>query len=350
MRYFAGSRTGLVFLAAALFAIPAVASTSRIYVTNRAGTTVEVIDPQTDKVIQTISGIEVPQSVHFSPDGSRIYLDEGSRNLLHVIDRKTGKILKSIPIGGHTGYVDDIAVTKDGKQILVCIRATPGALDFIDTTTLERVKTIPFESGLHDIEMTEDGKYAVVGSPEGKVLSVIDVERREVVWDTKFNEGVMTFTIENRPQGAAGRVFVNLEDLNGFAVVDFAKHAEVARITLPDKPTGFTGVGSPSHGIRVAPDGRTLWVNSKPANSVFVYSLPDLKLVGRVAMPELNIPGIAPIGAQPDWITFTPDSKKVYITNAKLRSVSVIDAQSLKLVTTIPVGEVPERINTLDLP
>jgi YVTN family beta-propeller protein len=60
--------------------------------------------------------------------------------------------------------------------------------------------------------------------------------------------------------------------------------------------------------------------------------------------------GQSPSGAVPEWITFTPDNKTVYISNSASRSVSAIDTATLKQVAVIPVGEVPKRINTLVLP
>ena len=158
---------------------------------------------------------------------------------------------------------------------------------------------------------------------------------------------------ETDPDGSTGRIFVQLSGFHGFAVVDFAKRAEVARIKLPDQPGGF-GIaegraGVPSHGIGVAPDGKSLWVNSTLANAVFKYSLPDLKLIGHAQLPEVHPLGREPTGAVPDWIAFTPDSKLVYVANSALRSVSVIDAQTLKEVARIPVGEVPKRMNVLVL-
>ena len=92
-----------------------------------------------------------------------------------------------------------------------------------------------------------------------------------------------------------------------------------------------------------------LWVTSIQANAVYAYSLPDLQPLGQVALLELKLPGRAPIGAVPNWVTFTPDSRLLYISNAAARSVSVIETGSLKLIATIPVGEVPKRINTLVL-
>src|SRR5713101_9440722 len=47
---------------------------TRIYVTNSASDTIDVIDPTTNKVVQVIHGIELPHGIVFSPDGTRIYV------------------------------------------------------------------------------------------------------------------------------------------------------------------------------------------------------------------------------------------------------------------------------------
>jgi len=331
-----------------LIAMPLVAGTTRIYVDNYAGTTIYVVDPATNKVVQVIEGIEEPQSSHFSTDGTRVYISNGADNVLEVVDRKTGKHLKRIPL---SGYPNDLAVTNDGKRVLVCIRSLPGVLDIIDTTTLEKVKSIPVKSGLHDIFLTRDGKYAVADREEGKTVTVFDLQNDQVAWEVSFDSMVMPVTVESGLDGSGRRIFLQLRGMNGFAVVDFATHKEVARIKLPDQPSGFGNCGGvPSHGIAITPDGNTLWVNSCPANSVFVYSLSDLHLVGHVALPELKLTGISPIGAAPNWITFTPDSRRAYITNRALRSVSAVDTEKMKLLAVIPVGESPDRISTLALP
>jgi YVTN family beta-propeller protein len=184
-------------------------------------------------------------------------------------------------------------------------------------------------------------------------MIAIDVATEQVIWQLYFDQGVRPMTIEARPDGSTGRIFVQLSNLNGFAVVDFAAQNEVARIKLPDQPTGF-GVeegrtDTPSHGMGVAPDGKSLWVTSVFANAVFIYALPELKLVGHVPLPELRLEGRTPIGALPNWVTFTPDSKFLYVSNSGTRSVSVVDTQGRKVVDVVPVGEVPKRINTLAL-
>ena len=80
---------------------------------------------------------------------------------------------------------------------------------------------------------------------------------------------------------------------------------------------------------------------------MFVYSLADLKLLGEIALPALKLPGRGPIASVPNWVTFTPDSKTIYISNASMRSVTAIDTARMKVKAVVRVGEVPKRINML---
>src|SRR5690242_9415075 len=111
-----------------LLVAPLTARTVRIYVANKAGTAIEVIDPATNKVVRSIGDLEAPEVARFSPDGGRVYITHGGEDALLVMDGKSGKYIKKVPI---TGAPNDIAVTNDGKLILVCIRSTPGGLDVI---------------------------------------------------------------------------------------------------------------------------------------------------------------------------------------------------------------------------
>jgi YVTN family beta-propeller protein len=323
---------------------------SLIYITNSAADTIDVVDPVTNKVVQVIGGIELPHGVNFSADGTRVYVSNESESVLDVLDRATGQIVKKVALSARP---NNLTVTKDGRRVLVGIRTLPGAVDVIDTASLARVKTIPVNRSVHNIYVTPDGQYAVVGSIESRSATVIDLETDQIAWEVQFDRGVRPMAFETNPDGSTRRIFVELSGLHGFAVVDFAKRAEVARIALPKEPAGF-GVaegrtGTPCHGIGIAPDGKSLWVNSTFANAVFAYSLPELKVIGYSALPLVHPFGHAPTSAVPEWITFTPDSRTVYVSNSAARSVSAIDTKTLKSIAVIPVGEVPKRINTLVL-
>jgi YVTN family beta-propeller protein len=337
-----------------LLAVPLDAGTARIYVTNRGGTTISVIDPATNTVVDTIRGLESPEVVRFSPDGSRLYIGLRSEDNLYVMDRASGKTIKKVPL---SGWANDALVTSDGRLILVAIRNTgkeaedAGALDIIDAESLTMIKSIPTKRGLHDLALTGDNKFVAAGSPGGQVLTVFDLQGKEIAWELPFDQGILPVIIESNPDGSGKRIFAQLNGTNGFAVVDFATHKEITRIVNPDEPKGFPpGCEGISHGIGISPDNKTLWTNSRPANAVFVYSLPDLKLLGHVPLPETPVAGKAPRGGGPAWITFTPDSKTVYVSTCGTKSVTAIDVSAIKEVTTIPVGEMPDRISTLVIP
>lgn len=340
-----GSVAALLFT---LAAFSATAETVRVYVTNSAGDSVHVIDAATNKVVQVIKGVESAHGVTFSPDGARVYISNEHDVTLDVMDRKTGAMIKKIPLSSRP---NNIAVTADGKRVVVAIAREPAALDIIDTVTLTRSKSIPMNGRLHNTYVTPDSKFAVSGSVRSEFLNVVDLATEQVAWEIKMKGGVRPMTFETNADGSTKRIFVQHSDLNGFSVVDFAQRKEVARITLPDEPNGYAPshrLGSPSHGIGVAPNGKTLWVTSIPANAVFVYSLPDLKLEGHVPLPAKTIAGCdKPIPAVPNWVTFTPDSKQIYISNAAAMSVTAIDVDARKVVAVIPVGQVPKRIATL---
>jgi len=332
----------VVLTAAIAVALTAVAGASsvRIIQTNSAGPTVHLIDPATNTVVGVINGIEVNHGATSAPDGSRFYISNEAEKTLDVVDTKTLKVIKSIPL---TAHPNNVSISKDGKRVYVAIAAAPGAVDVIDTATMTRAKSIPVKGSAHNTYVTPDGKYVICGSVAGKLMTVIDQKTEEPLWSVAFDAGVRPIAFEKKADGSTGRVFVQLSDFNGFAIVDFDQRKEVGRVELPEvseKERVTEGLqGSPSHGIGVTPDGKTLWVLSKMNSHIYEYSMPDLKLMGD-----------APTGHHPDWLTFTPDSKSVYIANAGSNSVTVVDIASRKVVKEIPVGYVPKRNATAVLP
>jgi YVTN family beta-propeller protein len=312
----------------------------RIIQTNSAGDAVDVIDPLTNKVVGEIQGIEVNHGVAVAPDGSRIYVSDEAQSTLDVADGKTLKVTKRIPLSGHP---NNIALTPDGRRIYVAITEATGGLDVIDTDSLQDIKTIPIKGGIHNPYVTPDGKYAVAGSILGRTVNVIDVPTNELAWSVPMGQGVRPMAISTNPDGSSKWIFVQLSDLNGFAVVDFATRKEIKRLQNPDLPPGRETVpqgADPSHGIAVTSDGKTLVVNSRLNNALYTYSLPDLKVTGTVFLG----------GKGAAWLTLTPDGKTAYVANAVTNDVSVVDIKALKEVALIPVGFVPKRNATGMLP
>jgi YVTN family beta-propeller protein len=316
------------------------AATVRIVQTNAAGDSVMLIDPVTNKVVGEIKDVEVNHGAAVAPDGSRFYITNEAESTLDVADAKTLKVTKHIPL---TNHPNNVAVSKDGKRVYVAIVAGAGAVDVIDTGTLTRVKSIRTEGGIHNTYVTPDGKFVVAGSIPGKKISVIDQKTEEIVWTVPTTEGVRPMAFDTNPDGSTKRIFVQLSGFNGFITVDFATHKIVDTIKLPELPAAekvTEGLqGAPAHGLAVTPDGKILGVLSKMNTRIYFFSLPDVKMLGE-----------SKVGHHPDWLTFAPDGKRVYVANAGSNSVSVVDVAARKELTQIPVGQVPKRNITAVLP
>ncbi len=272
------------------------------------------------------------QGAAAAPDGSRRYVTNEAESTLDVVDATTLKIVGHVPLSGHP---NNLSISKDGRRVYIAIAQAPGAVDIVDTTSMTRARSIAIDGAAHNTFVTPDGRSVVVGSVAGRSLTVIDQATEATVWSMKFDTGVRPIAFEKRADGSTARMFVQLSDLHGFAVVDFTTHQETGRVILPDVPGATKSLnvqGSPSHGIGIAPDGRTLWVTSKWYHYVAAYSLPDLKPLG-----------IVPVGHHPDWLTFSPDGAHLYVACAGSNSVSVVDVNTMKEVAKIAVGQVPKR-------
>ncbi len=331
---------GIALLAASLPSLAAPKLKVRIIQTNSAGDSVDVIDPVTNKVVGEIPGIEVNHGVAVAPDGSRIYISDEAQSTLDVADGKTLKVTKRIPLSGHP---NNIALVPDGSRLYVAIIGANGGLDVIDTAALARVATVPIKGGIHNPYVTPDGKYAVAGSIMGKTVNVVDTQTNELAWSVDMGDGVRPMAISKNPDGSTKWIFVQLTDLNGFAVVDFATHKDIRHVEHAALPPGKKTVPAGadlSHGIAVTSDQKTLVVNSRLNNSLYTYSLPDLKPIGSVYLGGM--------GAA--WLTLTPDGKTAYVANAVTNDVSAVDIASMKEIARIPVGFVPKRNTTGMLP
>jgi YVTN family beta-propeller protein len=103
--------------------------------TNSAGDNVHIIDPTTNKIVGEISGIEASHGAAIAPDGSRLYISDEALSTLDIVDAKTLKVTKQIPL---TGRPNNLAISRDGRRAFVGIIQAPGGVDVIDTTSIPK--------------------------------------------------------------------------------------------------------------------------------------------------------------------------------------------------------------------
>jgi YVTN family beta-propeller protein len=308
----------------------------RIIQTNAAGPDSYVIDPDTNEVVGIIDDIEIPHGITSAPDGSQLYLSNESLHSLDVVDSRTLRVKRRI---GLSGRPNNVSVSKDGSKVYVGIMEMPGSVDVIDVIAMKNIKTLSVNGAIHNVYVTPDGKHAVAGSIQTKTINVIDTATDEVVWELEMSAGIRPMTFDWNPDGSTRHIYVQLSGFHGFAVVDFEKREEIARVEHPPVPGEHAHMdglqGAPAHGLGVSPDGKTLWSTSKVYSHAYVHDTSDFSEIGRVH-----------VGQHPEWVTFTPDGKYVYIGAAGDNETHAIDVATMKRVATIAVGQVPKRVGT----
>lgn len=315
-------------------AAPTAAVTAvRIIQTNAAGDGAHLIDPATNLVTGVLHGVDIPHGVTSSPDGSRLYLTNEVRHTLDVVDAASLAVKTRIPLSGRP---NNVSITRDGRKVYVGIAQAPGALDVIDTVALANVKTIPVKGAIHNVYVTPDSRFAVAGSIPERTISIVDTATDTLTRTIPLSAGIRPMAFVARADGSTQSIVVQLSDFHGFVTVDFDSGKETARIehpAIPGEHPHTDGLqGAPAHGLAVSPDGTRLWSTSKVYGYAYVHALPGLQEVGRVY-----------VGQHPEWITFTPDGKFVYVAAAGDNAVFVVDAATMKEVARVPVGQVPKR-------
>src|SRR5262249_50321823 len=152
------------------------------------------------------------------PDGSRLYFSNEALSTQDIVDARTLQVTKRVPLSGRP---NNISISRDGRRVYVAIIQAPGAVDVIDTASHARAKRIPNKGGVHNTYVTPDGKYVIAGSIVGKNMTVIDAQTEQPVWSLDFDLGVRPMAFEQNADGSTKRIFFQLSDFHGFAVLDF---------------------------------------------------------------------------------------------------------------------------------
>jgi YVTN family beta-propeller protein len=80
----------------------------------------------------------------------------------------------------------------------------------------------------------------------------------------------------------------------------------------------------------VSPDGRRVYVSNGRGGTVSVIDPATDSVIASV-----------PVGQRPWGIALTPDGGRLYTANGPSNDVTVVDTRDLTVVKTIPVGKLP---------
>ena len=226
------------------------------------GQSVELPPPPPGKPYHNAKSIN-PGGIAVSDDGKRAYVALNAANTLGVIDLSASpaKLTTQIPVGnapnsvvirGKFAYVsneggrpatsEDFTNDSDGTPIVVDRKdafAITGTVSIVDISADKEVKTIPV--GLHPAGMTISGSNLYVANAYSDSLSVIDLQKNEVVRTIDLSVPIAGGVFGSGPNGVAvaedGRAYVTLGQANAVAVVNL--QGRDAHPVIGYIPTGY---------------------------------------------------------------------------------------------------------------
>lgn len=319
---------------------PAVAGAlPRIYVPNRQGNDVTVIDPATMKVVDRFPVGINPQHVVPSWDLKTLWVTNNAEGRpdgsLTPIDPTTGK-------PGKTIMVEDpynMYFTPDGKSAIVVAEALK-RLDFRDPQTMAMQYSIavPGCKGVNHADFSIDGRIAIFTCEFQGSLARIDLVNRKVLGYLKLSRGGMPQDIRASPDGS--HYFVADMKAGGVFVVDGATFTETAFIK--------TGIGT--HGLYPSRDGTKLYVANRGSSHVYgppkgKGSVSVLDFATRQIVATWTVPG----GGSPDMGNVSIDGKVLWLSGRFDNLVYAIDTTTGE-VRSIRVGKEPHGLTVWPQP
>ena len=313
---------------------PAVANAlPRIYVPNRQGNDVSVIDPATMKVIDRFPVGVNPQHVVPSWDLKTLWVTNNAEGQtdgsLTPIDPTTGKPGKSI-------VVDDpynMYFTPDGKSAIVVAEAHK-RLDFRDPHTMAMQWSLPVPQckGINHADFSIDGRIVLFTCEFQGSLARIDLVDRKVLGYLKLSRGGMPQDIRISPDGKI--FYVADMKAGGVFLVDDASFTEINFLK--------TGIGT--HGLYPSRDGTRLYVANRGSAHVFgpprgPGSVSVIDFATRRVVATWPIPG----GGSPDMGNVSVDGKVLWLSGRFDNVVYAIDTTTGE-VRSIPVGKEPHGL------
>jgi YVTN family beta-propeller protein len=336
-----GRHTRLAFcamLGAYLLAPATLAAQAKeyLYLGNSLGGDISIISIPSHKVVGTIPASVVgnhPDDVIASRNGDVLYISRLDVNDVIAVSTATEQVLWHAEVPGVPNH---LTLSAD-EQFLYVPVYDKGLLAVIDTKTHAVVATVNVGKGPHGTQLGPTGKHVYVGDMESNEVAVVEVGSNRLEKKIHLPEGVRPFQISRDEK----YLYAQLSKLHGFVVVDLTSDSVVRTVELPTvgkKLPAATLEASHyvmNHGIGISPDGKYLVANGSLIGITAIYSMPNLELLGTV-----------PVGREPNWVTFSRDSKYAYVSNRRDNTLSVISIPERKEVARLKVGEFPQRMTT----
>jgi YVTN family beta-propeller protein len=308
-----------------MLASQVVAFPTRVYVPNSKSDTVDIIDPQTYKIIghfalpKKSKRLLEPQHVVPSWDLKTLWVAQDLGDQLTKIDPATGKEGESI-------HIDDpynLYYTPDGKYAIV-MAERERRIDFRDAQTMKIVNRVDVNcEGVNHADFSADGRYMIASCEFSSELIKVDIVSQKVIAHLKLEPKGMPQDCRLSPDGKL--FYVANMDADGVHLIDGDAFRQI----------GFIRTGKGAHGLYFSRDAKDVYVSNRGEGSVSLIDLATRKVAKKWVIPG---------GGSPDMGGVSIDGKSLWLSGRYNREVYVFDTSNGSLRARIRVGDGPHGL------
>jgi YVTN family beta-propeller protein len=282
--------------------------------------------------------------------GYQIFVSNERSGDLTVIDGSDFKVVGTIPVGKRPRGVH---VSPDGKTVYVALSGTP-----IEGPPPLDAQGNPILKKNNKSDDDDDDEAKADKSADG--IGVVNVAQKKLTGRISAGSDPEEFVLSKD----GSRIYVSNEDIKTATVINIAS----------GKVEHIIPVGREPEGVGVTPDGKQFYVTCETGGEVFVIDTTAYQVVGHFTVPvrprsvdflssgaigfipsesksQLNIidttaPKVLktidlPAGSRPMKVKVSVDDRRVYVSDGRAGTVSVLDTQTYGVLATIKVGTRP---------
>jgi len=301
---------GFLVLGAALIAMSPVAGHAgqnyQIYVSNERSGDVTVINGSDNRVLGTIPVGKRPRGIHAGPDGKVVYVALSGTPIAAPPQLDA----KGNPIFQRGKDDDDDDPVKSDKSA--------DAIGVVDVAQRKLTGKIAGGSDPEEFSLSKDGKTLYVSNEDVKAASVIDIASGKVehiIAVGQEPEGVAT-----APDGK--RFYVTCEAGGEIYAIETAGYSTIGHFKVNVRPRSMAFLPGAAIGF----------IPSESTGELNVIDAANLKVVKVIALPS---------GSRPMSVKVSSDGRKIYVSNGRAGTVSVLDSHTYQLLNSIKVGVRP---------
>ncbi len=244
---------------------------------------------------------------------NRLFVTNEGDDTVSVLDAATGELVKTIEIGGRPR---GIGFSPDRTHVYVAL-GDDNAIGVIDTDSLAIVDKLPAGSDPEAFAVHPDGNIYLSNEDDGEA-SVLNPSTGEIL--AQIRVGIEPEGVAIGPGG--DRVYVTSESTSMVHVISVPEHEVVANILVGARPRE----------IAFSEDGKFGYVTCEVGGEVVKWELATNQIVERKKLRrEIRL-------VKPKGIRRGPDGDAFYIATGRGDVVAILDAETLELEGTIPVG------------